>query len=187
MKLQTRRLTLEPLLAGHARSLFHDLRDPILYRYIPQDPPKTIRELAKTYRIWALGAPSYRKETWLNWALRLRPDGVYIGTLQATVHLETRSADIAYTLIRRFWKRGYAREACSRMIEHLSDSYRIRLIRATMDTRNGASARLARSLGMRKKWFLPDADFFKGSRSNEYQFERKIDARIAVPSRRKLI
>ena len=62
---------------------------------------------------------------------------------------------IAYILIRKYWGKGYANEACSRMIEHLSSEFNVQVVRASMDTRNEASIGLAQSLGFSGNGTMP--------------------------------
>jgi ribosomal-protein-alanine N-acetyltransferase len=86
----------------------------------------------------------------LNFAVRLRQDGSraaasYVGTLEATVYPD-RSARVAYTVFVSFWGRGYAREGCARLLEHLIEDYGVRVVTAEMDTRNAASVSLAEAL-----------------------------------------
>ena len=171
MKLESERLALEPLSAKHARSLYAGLRDPALCRFIPQDPPRKLQELRKNFHRRARGAPDHRNEIWLNWALRLRSEGSYIGRVEATVYPRDKKAEIAYLLLRKYWAQGYALEACARVIECLSNRLKLQSILATMDSRNRHSIRLARRLGFRRQAFRQNADFFKGRSSNEYIYE----------------
>lgn len=50
-----------------------------------------------------------KQEAWLNWAVRLRQESTYIGTLEATVY-NNQTATIAYLIFPLFWQQGYAKE-----------------------------------------------------------------------------
>lgn len=116
--LETPRLVLEPLLPRHARLLFADLSDPSRYTLIPRDPPNSVEALEQRFhRLAARSSPDGR-EVWLNWVARLRGSGEFVGTVEATVHPEGR-AHLAYTVFRRFWRRGFAKESCECVVESL--------------------------------------------------------------------
>jgi ribosomal-protein-alanine N-acetyltransferase len=79
--IETQRLQLEPLLAAHSDILFNPLCDQKIYRWIESGGPKDLDQLrAKWKRNESRMSPD-RKEAWLNWAIRLRNDGPYIGKL----------------------------------------------------------------------------------------------------------
>lgn len=110
------------------------------------------------------------QEIWLNWAMRQREEGAYIGVLQATVFPDA-TAYLAYILFPQFWKKGYAREGCQRVLDLLFKDYQVHLIKAEIDTRNAASITLIESLGFKRVDTRLNADFFKGSTSHEYRYE----------------
>ena len=165
--LETERFILEPLCREHAAHLFHVLSDARIYRFIPQEPPSSMSALEARYEQLERGAPPSGKDLWLNWAISLKEQNAYIGTLQATV-FENRSSLLAYELSPAFWGLGYATEACSRVIECLFADYNVTEIRAEVDTRNEASFRLLERLSFKRIKMSKGADFFKGRSSDEY-------------------
>ena len=111
--------------------------------------------------------------------MRLREEGTlpkasYVGMLEATV-FPNRSAHIAYTVFVPFWRRGYAREGCARMLRHLLEEYRVLVVVAEMDTRNAASVSLAEALGFERVGTTLGADHFKGSVSDEHRYELHVE------------
>ena len=172
--LETERLVLEPLRAAHAAALFAPLSDPSLYRFIPQDPPASIEALAARYaRLEARSSPD-GTQAWLNWAARRAGGGGFVGLVEATVHPERR-ADLAWFVFAAHQRRGYAREACARVVEHLAAAHGVALVAATVDARNEASLALAASLGLVRVGFTPGAARFKGATSDEVRLERRLD------------
>jgi [ribosomal protein S5]-alanine N-acetyltransferase len=176
--LETERLLLEPLLPEHATLLFEGLADERLYRFIPSDPPESLEALETRYRKLSSRRSPDGSEAWLNFAMRLREEGTrpkatYVGTLEATVFLE-RSAYLAYTMFFQFWRRGYAKEGCARMLTHLLEEHGVRVVAAEMDTRNAASIALVESLGFERVGTTPGADHFKGSVSDEHRYELQV-------------
>jgi [ribosomal protein S5]-alanine N-acetyltransferase len=182
--LETERLLLEPLLPEHAALLFEDLADERLYRFIPTDAPELAEALESRYRKLSSRRSPDGSQVWLNFAMRLREgttpevevvrQATYVGTLEATVYPD-RSAYIAYSVFVPFWRQGYAREGCARMLRHLLEDYRVRVVVAEMDTRNAASVALAESLGFGRVGTTLGADHFKGSVSDEHRYELHVD------------
>ncbi len=109
------------------------------------------------------------QQAWLNWAVRLR-NRHYIGTLQATIY-EDFTAAIAYIIFPLFWRQGYAKEGCDRVLNHLFKDYGVTLAIAEIDTRNIPSIKLIESLGFERVSTKANADFFKGATSNEHRYE----------------
>jgi ribosomal-protein-alanine N-acetyltransferase len=180
--LETERLLLEPLLPEHATHLFEGLADERLYRFIPTDAPESVEALETRYRKLSSRRSPDGSEAWLNFAMRLRevgtrPKATYVGTLEATVFPE-RCAYLAYTVFFQFWRRGYAREGCARMLTHLLEEQGVRVVAAEMDTRNAASIALVESLGFERVGTTPGADHFKGSVSDEHRYELPAYAQV---------
>ena len=167
--LETPRLLLEPLLPTHAPMLFEQLQDERLYQYIPQ-APLAGRALQDRYEALSSRRSPDGSEAWLNWAVREKRSGDYVGTLEATVEGDPL-AYIAYMVFVTHQRRGLAAEACGRLISHLFEDYRVGVVAAEIDTRNAASIALVESLGFTRVAFVKDADQFKGSSSDEYRYE----------------
>ncbi|WP_042339162.1 GNAT family N-acetyltransferase [Paraburkholderia ferrariae] len=167
--LQTPRLRLEPLTENHAAKMFDGLRDPAAYRHIPEDPPRSLEELAARYRMLANRRSPEGEEAWLNWAL-IDCNGEPHGYLQATVQLASKEAWIAYFVFASSQRRGYAGEALYALLPALREAYGIQRIHAEIDTRNVASIRLVESLGFEFVEHVRNADEFKGSTSDEFHY-----------------
>jgi [ribosomal protein S5]-alanine N-acetyltransferase len=161
---------LEPLVRAHARHLFPALSVPLIYRFIPQEPPASLLELEARYQRLESRTSPAGDELWLNWALRLKLEGQYIGTVQATIS-SAHSPLIAYELSPDFWGQGYATESCSRVITSLFTDYGVTEIMAEVDTRNLASCKLLERLGFQRILTRERADFFKGEYSDEHTYQ----------------
>lgn len=72
-------------------------------------------------------------------------------------------------------RKGYAREAGSRIVEHLFADYDLERVSLLVDTRNVPSIALATALGFTMIETIANADSFKGSTSDEYRFEIRAD------------
>lgn len=169
--LATERLNYEPLGAEHASLLFPELRDEALYRFIPQNPPASVEALtARFERLEREPHSPDGDERWLNWVMRDRASGSYVGTLEATVS-PARSALVAYFVFASHQRRGYAKEGLRALVDHLFATYQVDAVIAEIDTRNIASISLVAALGFACIARTTDADFFKDSASDEYRFE----------------
>lgn len=137
-------LRLEPLLPLHAKYLFEPLQDQRQYRFYAASPPATLEDLEQRYQQWASRKSPDATQTWLNYAVR-REDGVYVGWVQATIAGDV--ATIGYDIFPEYWRRGYASEACGRLVRMLIDDLEVNRIIAVVDTDNVASIRLLERLG----------------------------------------
>ncbi len=167
--LETRRLLLEPLIPAHASALYEQLLEPRQYEF-PQDPPTSLQALETRYQALSSRLSPSGQEAWLNWVVRLRFEGTYIRTLEATVYANC-TATIAYMIFPPFWRQGYALEGCGRLLNHLFKDYGVSVVSAEIDTRNIASIRLVEALEFKRVSTQTNADFFKGAVSHEYRYE----------------
>ncbi len=147
--LNTSRLSLEPLTPGHAPLMYAGFAEPDLYRWINAEPPANVDDLKLRFeRIANPYAPG--GELWLNWALRRTSDGVYVGLVEATVRPD-RIVFLAYYVFSAHARQGFAREACTAVIEHLWRAYDATEVRADIDFRNVPSRCLVESLGFARR------------------------------------
>lgn len=168
--LETSRLLLEPLIESHAAYIYRQLQDQRLYQFIPQEAPTSLQILEARYRALSSRLSPNEQEAWLNWAVRLRQESTYIGTLEATVY-KNLTATIAYMIFPPFWQQNYAKEGCSILLNHLLNDYKVNAIAAEIDTRNIPSIQLIKSLGFTYISKQENVDSFKGCVSHEYKYE----------------
>ena len=76
----------------------------------------------------------------------------------------------AYFVFMQPWRHGYAKEMSKCLLTYLFEVWSPPSVYAEIDTRNLASIRLVESLGSIKTSTLIEADFFKGSSSDEHTF-----------------
>jgi ribosomal-protein-alanine N-acetyltransferase len=169
LRIETRRLVLEPILAGHAREMAFLLKDQDLYNFVPQDPP-ALEELEKTYRFWSQRISPTGDELWLNWVARMKSTGEAIGHFQAGVK-EGPDSNLGYTVGRKFQRQGFASEALRGILSFLGSEIGIKSIKAWIDTRNIPSIALVEKLGMIQVGLVKNADNFKGTVSDEFVYE----------------
>lgn len=142
--LETRRLTLEPQTAAHAREMFAVLSDPAIYLF-EGEPPPSLEWLRARFERLQTRRSSDGREQWLNWVVRLA-SAPLIGYVQATIRTGG-DAMIAYEFASAYWGRGFAHEATSAMIDELIVSYRVASLSAVAKRANTRSLRLLDRLG----------------------------------------
>ncbi len=168
--LATRRLQLEPLLPAHARYLFERLQDVRLYEFHTGPPPLTIEELERRYAGWAKRQSPDGSQVWLNYAVR-QQSGAYVGWVQATI--ASNVATIGYDIFADFWRRGYATEACDKLIHTLGEEYDVASVIAVVDAENIASIRLLERLNFTCAWTGPSEDM-PGRVDHRYERHRTM-------------
>lgn len=167
--LHSKRLVLEPLTVAHAAEMLPVISSPELYTFLPSDAP-SLTSLRELYHRWTARLSPDGDEIWLNWSARQRNSRAFVGHFQAALD-GNGIATIAYLVGSSYQRRGYAHEALSVVCGYLSNTLQANTVRAWIDTRNQASIAVARRLGMRQVGFVPRADRFKGSFSDEFVFE----------------
>ena len=167
--LETARLRLEPLTRAHAAEYFAILSDSRLFESIPHDPPATVEALEARFARLERGRSPDGRQAWLNWMIRVKASSICVGRVEASVDPDA-SAYFAYELGSEHWGRGFATEACARVIDALFRDHGVERITAEVDTRNLASIRLLERLGFERGGLKRGADFFKGAPSDELTY-----------------
>jgi RimJ/RimL family protein N-acetyltransferase len=142
--IETGRLLLEPLREEHAREMLSVLADPALYEHTGGAPP-TVGELEQRYARQVRGRSPDGRQMWLNWVLRRRDPARAVGFVQVT--LDERGAELAWLVTPAEQGAGLATEAAGAVAQWLRDQG-VRRLSAHIHPDNGASAAVARRLGM---------------------------------------
>lgn len=154
--------------------------DPALYFFVPADPPATLGALTERFAKLEQRRSPDGTEHWLNWVIERRgaepgksgeADARWpqpLGLIEATI-LPNGHALVGYFTFREFWNQGIASECIPAALDHLQTDYGVRLFRAEADTRNFASVRVLEKCGFHIAETVPQADFFKGQRSDEHR------------------
>lgn len=81
-------------------------------------------------------------------AVEARDTGQLVGAVGLRLHLSNESAEIGYWVGRVYWGRGYCTEAARAMFDYAFRELRLNRVYAAHLTRNPASGRVMRKLGM---------------------------------------
>lgn len=169
--LTTERLVLEPLTAWHGESLFPFLKEPLLYTFIPREPPLASSHVVKRFdAIQGRKSPD-GKDWWLNWAVRVATNG-YCGVVEATVP-EAGPALVAYTVFLNHQRQGYGREAMAALIDHLAVQG-ITEAAAFIDTRNAPSIRLIEALGFHRVATHRAREKLRGRFVDDHEYRKNL-------------
>ncbi len=169
-ELYSPRLLLEPIVENHAAELWELFSDDNLHTFTPYIQ-LTMEEQRKTCSRWATRRSPDGKELWLNWLARDISTRLSVGHFQAGL-TEDGAGSIGYVVARNFQDKGYATEALKTIFEYLQNSLMAKEVKAWSDTRNLASHRVANKLGMVQTELIKNADFFRGSSSDEFVFSK---------------
>ena len=86
-----------------------------------------------------------------------------IGDLGFAWHLQNRSAEIAYRLLPKFWNQGLITEASNTAIDTaFQHDKALNRIYAAIDSRNAASIKVAKKIGMQEEGILRENRLQKG-------------------------
>jgi len=166
LELETARLRLRPLTSADEDDVFVYQSDPEIVRYIPW-PVRTrdqVRVALETY-----AARTRLAETGDSVLLAIvdKASGTVIG--QMNLGLESRAdrhGEFGYVVSRAFAGRGFATEASACVLDYAFDTLALHRVTALIDTRNHASAAVARKLGMRREAEFVESEWFKGEWSS---------------------
>jgi [ribosomal protein S5]-alanine N-acetyltransferase len=171
--LETSRFALAPLTAADAIRMYVPFCDPSLYFFVPTEPPATMGALTTRFEALEKRQSPDGSERWLNWIVERKTGGddtwrQPVGLIEVTL-FPNHQALIGYFTFREFWGQGVASEALPVILEHLVKEYGVRLFKAEVDSRNFASVRVLEKCGFHIAETVPQADFFKGQRSDEHR------------------
>jgi RimJ/RimL family protein N-acetyltransferase len=152
----SRRLTLVPLSAGHAREMAAVLASPELYTFTGGSPP-TCQELLARYERWIAGSPD-PAVSWCNWVIQLHGPGSLAGTVQATISAGTEPvAEVAWVVGTPWQGQHIATEAAQALIGWLNRQS-VTTVIAHIHPGHEASAAVATAAGLTPTGELHDGE-----------------------------
>lgn len=150
--LETQRLVLRPLTLGDAadvQRLAGDYAIATTTLLVPHPYPDGAAES------WIATLESaYAEGRDLTLAITSRETGELLGAIGLVLNLFHRRGDLGYWVGKPFWGQGYCTEAGQALLQFGFQELRLHRIQATHFTRNPASGRVMRKLGMRHEGTL---------------------------------
>lgn len=158
--LMTRRLILRPARMSDAEDMYEYSRDPLVARHVLWDAHTSIHQtrgyLRFLIRQYRTGAPS-------TFVIVLKETGRVIGTIGFMwIQQENRSAEVGYSLSRRYWNQGYMSEALRAIVDFGFTKLSLNRIEAQHECDNPASGHVMRNAGMLHEGTLRQRLYNKG-------------------------
>jgi len=158
---ETERLLLRPLELSDAEAMFAMDNNPIVHKYLWQQPTQTIEE---TIKVIEYVQRQYAENKIGRFATILKETGEFIGWTGIKFvndHVEngnTNFYDYGYRLNEKFWNKGYATEATKFWLDYGFKEMKIDKMNAYTHAENGASNRVLSKCGMKLMEDYPDKD-----------------------------
>ncbi len=144
--LETERLILRPLRMRDAEDLYAYASDPAVSRHVLWDTHKSLSESRSFLR----GAiRQYRRGLPGSFAIEWKASGRMIGTIGFMwVNVDSKSAEVGYSLNRNYWNQGIMTEALNAVIAFGFNEMQLNRIEAQHETDNPASGQVMLHAGM---------------------------------------
>jgi aminoglycoside 6'-N-acetyltransferase len=177
--LTTARLVVRRFRPADAEALAAYRSDPAVARYQSWQTPLSTEDAAELIRVFQAGDPT--SPGWFQYAIARGEDDVVIGDVGVNRHDNGMQAEIGFTLARSSWRRGYAYEAASRVLDQLFRVDGLLRVSADCDARNQASARLLDRLGFRREGLRRAHTWIKGEWTDDLLFGLLADEWFPAP------
>lgn len=161
LKLETERLLIRPLVLSDAEAMFAMDNNPIVHKYLWQQPTQIIEE---TIKIIEYVQKQYEENKIGRFATILKETDEFIGWTGIKFvndHVEkgnTNFYDYGYRLDEKFWNKGYATEASKAWLEYGFNQMNIKEMKAYTHAENGASNHVLQKVGFNFIEDYPDKD-----------------------------
>ena len=158
--LETDRLILRKLTMRDAQDIYAYGRDPIVAKHVLWDAYTSIYDVRGYLRFMLR---KYRMGEPASWGIEWKATRQIIGTIGFMwIQHENASAEVGYSLSRRFWNQGIMTEALREIIRYGFNSLNLNRIEAQHETDNPASGAVMRKCGMVKEGTLRQRLLNKG-------------------------
>lgn len=159
-------VAIEPLRSGHGALLFDVLQAEAIYEFLDERRPESVEQLEKRHAFMLDPESPPADQRWLNWLVteRRHTGSAVVGTVQATVLVDSSIAVIAYIISPERWGQGVASAAVRLMLDELDGVDRAR---AYIHPDNRRSVALVERLG-----FTPTDD--SPNDDGDLVFERSL-------------
>ncbi|MGL5078685.1 MAG: GNAT family N-acetyltransferase [Waterburya sp.] len=145
--LETSRLKLKPILETELNTLHSILVDPYVRRYLCDDQ---IFSVQKTSEMLQESLRLFQEEKLGLWLIETKNTPEIIGFVGLWYFFAEKQPQLAYALLPKATKQGYATEAATRILEYCFDELGYDYVIASCDRPNLESQQLARRLGMKQ-------------------------------------
>jgi RimJ/RimL family protein N-acetyltransferase len=157
-RIATERLLLRELRTTDFAAFAKDSEDPVAMRFM-----SGVRDRRASWRVFAALAGGWALTGAGWWAVEVQATGAFAGVVGAFFREwsldrgRDRELELGWSLLRRFWGKGYAREAARAALAHASSRHDAARVCAYLDAKNVASAKVAEAIGLKP---AGTADFY---------------------------
>ncbi len=166
--LETERLLLRRLRESDLAVFLAYRNDPQVARY--QDWEGCTEKEARRMMLTLRREEPFAPGEWFQFAVELKETGELVGDLGFKVGEDGRQGEVGYTLAREHWRKGYASEAVSRLLDHAFEDLSLHRVYAIVDQENTPSSVLLERLGLRREGSFIQNTWFKGRWSSEHLY-----------------
>jgi len=143
-RMETGRMILRPFEASDAPAAFGWLGDPIVMRFTPTGPDKSIEET----RARLAGYVDHQKaHGFSKWLILNRDSGVVMGDSGLLVLQDQAWVDLGFRFAQAYWGKGFATEVATAWVRAAFDEFRLTRLGAFVHPENHASIRILEKLG----------------------------------------
>ena len=170
--LLTKRLSIEPLNTADLATFVEYRQVPEIARYQSWDTSYSKAQALELIESQA-GVVFPEKGDWLQLAVRNQKTKELIGDLAIHAVAEQKDCfELGFTIARNHQKKGFAKEATSKLLEHLTSESGAKKFIATPDARNKASIGLLLALGFSQDSTKTWTEEFKGETVTVLYFKK---------------
>jgi ribosomal-protein-alanine N-acetyltransferase len=145
--LDTQRLQLKPILANELNTLHSILIDPYVRKYLCDDQ---VFSLQQTEEMLLQSQKLFEEQRFGLWFIETKNEQEIIGFVGLWYFFNESQPQLAYALLPKATKKGYATEAATKILDYCFNELGYQYLVASSDKPNLESHRVAQRLGMRK-------------------------------------
>jgi len=147
-RIETNRLILRPFELSDAEAAFGWFGDPVVMRFTPTGPLKSIEE---TNTRLAFFMDHQKAHGFSKWLVLDRSSGVAIGDSGLLVFQDYGWIDLGFRFAQQCWGKGLATEAASAWVRAAFDEFRLNRLGTFVHPENAASIRVLEKMGFRQE------------------------------------
>ncbi len=163
-KLETERLILRKLNINDTEKIYKNwTSDPLVSKYVTWDVHKSISD---TLEYVKYKCERYENDYCFDWIVVLKETNEPIGEIDTVkISIQNNTIELGYCYGSKFWNKGYATEALTKVIEYLKTTAQVEKVIACHVSSNPASGKVMQKAGMQYDATLPK--YIKNKNTNE--------------------
>ena len=164
--IETERLLLREIIKEDAQSIYNCFSNNDVTRYYGLD---TLTSFEQAEQFVDLFSKNYIEKRGIRWGIEIKDKEGIIGTIGFNAWSpKHKKAEIGFELNPKYWQKGYATEAVSKVISYGFEEFDLTRIGAVVFIENKASNELLRKLGFEKEGVLRNYLYQNGEPHDTY-------------------